>query len=90
MADEAADGSDTLHLWAWHMDALRLFEALRTQWRRQVIGPVGLFYEGLRYECLPAVYAALGLDMNDANLFNQLRTLERAGVRCLNAGKGVL
>lgn len=87
---EDGDTTEHLQLWDWHMDALRLFEALRTQWRKTVLGPVGVIYEGLHYECIPAVCTALGLRADDSQLFNQLRTMERAGARCLNAGEGVL
>lgn len=87
--DEEDTGGHCL-LWTWHMDALRLFEAMSTQWRKIVVGPMGILYEGLRYEALPAVYAALSLRADDPVLFSQLRIMERAGARCLNAGEGAL
>jgi hypothetical protein len=88
--DDAEDGC-SLQLWAWHLDALRLFEALRTQWRKTWVDKLGCFIvDGLRYECLPVVCRPLGLNADDPQLFNQLRTMERAGARCLNQGEGVL
>ncbi len=86
-AAEVDDDGDEFGLWAWHFDALRLFEAMSTQW--SVIGTqLGIMHMGLRYEVLDAVCARLGLKAHDAELFDQLRTLERAGARVLNGGAG--
>lgn len=82
--EAAAPGDDDeLALWAWHIDALRLFAAMQTQWQVVAAG-VGLLYMGLRYEALDAVCSRLGLARDDELLFRQLRTMERAGARHLN------
>lgn len=69
-------------MWAWHWDAVRLFRALRTQWRTSF--EYGRRrYHGLDYAALREVRTALRLRMTEP-LLEQLQTLELAGSRVLN------
>lgn len=76
------DGSPELLLWAQHADALRLFAALRTQWR-VVTTALRLVYLGLDYSVLPLVATTIGATL-DRTLFDQLQVMEREGKLILN------
>lgn len=82
-ATQDDDSGSTLWLWAQHYDALRLFAALRTQWRA-VPTMRRLIYLGLDYTVLPVVAQALGLTIG-RELFDQLQEMEREGTLVLNA-----
>lgn len=59
-------------LWPEHVPAMRLFEAMQTQW---VVGPAGPI--GLNYEALPVVEKRLGLSKRDLRVtFAHLQTME--------------
>lgn len=62
--------------------AVRLFQAMATQWNRSVMGTAGLgggiissMATGLRYEALPVVAAALDLVV-DRQIFADLQLIE--------------
>lgn len=62
--------------------AVRLFQAMATQWNWSVMGGTGPFggiigrvATGLRYEAMPAVAVALGLTI-DRQLFADLQLIE--------------
>lgn len=80
-------GTDEFAVWAWHLDAMRLFGAMRSQW--QVVqrtlpgGATGWQYLGLNYVALPVVEQRLGLTPS-RELFDALQVLERAGRGILN------
>ena len=80
---DESDPSGDLVVWAWHLDAMQLFDAMRTQWRC-VSGIAGLVWTGLDYAALPAVKADLGFAAADRALFQQLRTMETAALKYLN------
>lgn len=65
--------------------ALRLFDALQTQWQVVATPVGGLRYLGLHYPSIPIVEARLGITA-DADLLGALQTLERAGRRVMNGG----
>lgn len=69
--------------WAWHLDAMRLFGALRTQWRAVAAG-VGVMYLGLDYSGLQVVKGELGFASPDRELFEQLQAMERGGLAYKN------
>jgi hypothetical protein len=54
--------------------AVRVFDALSTQWRVSMAGPTGL-----DYAALPVVFELLGID-DRAAVFDDLRILERAAL----------
>lgn len=81
--DPHDDGSPELQLWAQHADVLRLFAAMRTQWRA-VTTAFRLVYLGLDYNALPVVAQAIGTPLN-RQLFDQLQVMEREGKVLLNA-----
>ena len=82
-----AGADDELLLWAWHLDAVRLFGAMRSQWlvapRALPGGAAGFVYLGLNYVALPVVEQRLGLTPS-RELFDGLQVLERAGRAVLN------
>jgi hypothetical protein len=79
---EPTPDEDACPVWAWHVDAVRLLRAMRTQWRTSF--EYGRRrYLGLDYAALREVRAGLGLRMT-AELLAQLQTLEIAGARALN------
>lgn len=73
-----------LQVWAWHATAVRLFQAMRTQWCAVGAGMGGVLFIGLNYSALPVVEQRLGLVCDEAT-FEALQTMEREGVRCFNA-----
>lgn len=77
------DEAELPSLWAWHLPALQLFDAMRTQWRTAA-GIGGLVFLGLDYGALGVVKQELGLPPADAELFKQLQAMERAALRYLN------
>ncbi|MCU0842962.1 MAG: DUF1799 domain-containing protein [Thiobacillaceae bacterium] len=54
--------------------AVRVFDALGTQWRMSMAGPIGL-----DYAALPMVFDLLGIE-DRAAVFEDLRTMERAAL----------
>lgn len=75
--------ADLVSLWAWHLPALQLFDAMRTQWRTAA-GMGGLVFLGLDYGALSLVKQELELPASDPELFKQLQAMERAALRYLN------
>jgi len=76
------DDAEALCLWAWHVDAARLFVAMRTQW--VMLG--GMFYvqhTGLNYQSLPVVEQRLGITTDRAT-FEALQVMERAAMPLLD------
>lgn len=88
-ADNAAPQADQppFAAWAWHLDAMRVFGAMRTQWRL-VPAMTGFVYVGLEYASLPVVKRELGFKGADRQLFEQLQGLERGGMAYLNRSPG--
>lgn len=76
--------SQTFVPWAWHVDAMRLFGGMRTQWNA-VTGVKGLFYIGLNYGAVRAVKEELGLLDAGPELFDQLQAIERGATTYLNS-----
>ena len=74
---------EELVLWAWHQQAVRLFWALRTQWR-VISGLGGAGYVGLDYGVLSVLLPPLGLDGLTPDLLRELQTMEAAALRHLN------
>lgn len=70
--------------WAWHVDAMKLFGGMRTQWRA-VAAVGGLVYLGLDYASLAAVKAELGFSERGKELFDQLQAIERGALTYLNS-----
>lgn len=80
--DTPAD--ETFVPWAWHVDAMRLFGGMRTQWHATAaVG--GLVYIGLNYAGLAAVEERLGLAGRGQELFDQLQAIERGAIAYLNS-----
>ncbi|GEM_PF-2280097 len=77
------DEAELASLWAWHLPALQLFDAMRTQWRTAA-GMSGLVFLGLDYGALTLVKQELGLPASDPELFKQLQAMERGALRYLN------
>lgn len=69
--------------WPWHMDAMRLFGGMRTQWIAEA-GLTGLVYLGLNYPSLDTVQRHLGIP-DSPDLFDQLQAIERGALAYLNA-----
>lgn len=79
---EPGEDDEDCPVWAWHVDAVRVFRAMRTQWRTSF--EYGRRrYLGLDYAALREVRAGLGLRMTE-ELLTQLQTLEIAGARAQN------
>lgn len=73
---------ETLSIWPENGPAVRLFEALQSQW---LIGPMGGVI-GLRYEALPAVEKRIGIRRKDRRrVFAGLRVMEATALEVLNA-----
>lgn len=69
--------------WPWHLDAMRLFGGMRTQWNAvPCVG--GLIYLGLNYAGLATVQDRLGLAHAGPELFDQLQAIERGAITYLN------
>lgn len=71
-------------VWPWHMDAARVFGAMRRQWR-VVMGQKGLIYLGLDLNALAEVRRHLRIKAGP-QLLDQLRTMEAAAADALNKG----
>lgn len=80
------DDDEAFEVWAWHRDAMRLFGAVRTQWR-VASAFAGVVYVGLDYGVLGDTMRRLGLGerLYDEELFEQLRVMESAAKKHLNA-----
>lgn len=76
------DVPELVEVWAWHLPAMELFDAMRTQWHA-VAGLGGLVFLGLDYAALPVVQQQLG-QQPDRELFQQLQTMERGALSYLN------
>ena len=81
----AAGSADVLVVWSLAWDAVRLFDAMRTQWR-VVAGMGGLVYLGMDYGPLRGLLRPLGLwpRRDDPELLRQFQVMERAGRDELN------
>ena len=80
-ADELEDTAPSI--WPAHMDAARIFGAMRRQWR-VLVGPKGdMFYMGLDFNALGEVRRMLRIRPGP-ELMDQLRTMEAAGADALN------
>lgn len=70
-------------IWPAHLDAARIFGAMRRQWR-VLVGPKGdMFYLGLDFNALGEVRRMLRIRPSP-ELMDQLRTMEAAGADALN------
>lgn len=67
----AQPDAGAMSVWPDHVAAVRLFQAMRTQWRT---GPAGAV--GLDYDVLERVAGWLGLPAVDADLFADLQVME--------------
>lgn len=85
-ADAAqGDAGEDLVLPRHLFPALRLFAALRSQWR-VAASAAGLLYLGLDYGAVRHTMWLMGLRLADrGTLFEQLRVMEREGRTVLNA-----
>lgn len=81
----AAGSAEVLLVWSLAWDAVRLFDAMRTQWR-VVAGMGGLVYLGMDYGPLRGLLRPLGLwpRRDDPELLRQFQVMERAGRDELN------
>lgn len=84
-AASLGDQAAKLVVWDLAWDAVRLFDAMRTQWR-VVAGMGGLVYLGMDYGPLRGLLRPLGLwaRRDDAELLRQFQVMERAGRDELN------
>ena len=83
--DELEDTAPSI--WPAHLDAARLFGAMRRQWR-VLAGPKGeLCYLGLDFNALGEVRRMLRIRPGP-ELMDQLRTMEAAGADALNETRG--
>lgn len=74
-------------LWRAHLDAVRIFGAMRRQWR-VLVGPKGnVLYLGLDFNALGEVRRMLRIRPGP-ELMDQLRTMEAAGADALNETRG--
>lgn len=74
-------------LWPAHLDAARIFGAMRRQWR-VLVGPRGSqLYMGLDFSALGEVRRMLRIRPGP-ELMDQLRTMEAAGADALNERLG--
>ena len=74
-------------VWPGHLDAVRIFGAMRRQWRLQVVGEGRLIYMGLDFNALGEVRRMLRIRPSP-ELMDQLRTMEAAGADALNETRG--
>ncbi|MBA2718524.1 MAG: DUF1799 domain-containing protein [Chloroflexi bacterium] len=65
-------------------DAVGLFMALQTQWKWIGAGMAGAFRSGIDYPAIAPTAAALDVKLT-ADLFNDIRLLERESLRVWNA-----
>jgi hypothetical protein len=72
--------------WPWHMDAARVFGAMRRQWR-VVPGGTSLYYLGLDFSALAECRRMLRIRARP-ELMDQLRVMESAGLEALNDSQG--
>ncbi len=80
-ADELDQSVPTI--WPAHLDAARIFGAMRRQWR-VLVGPKGdTFYLGLDFNALGEVRRMLRIRPRP-ELMDQLRTMEAEGAEALN------
>lgn len=77
----AADAE--FHLWPEHLDALRLWIGVQTQWRHGFDGPTGLDYAGVRAS--PAFRRLATIDRD--RVFDELCVMERAALDALRADR---
>lgn len=84
-AASLGDQAAKLVVWDLAWDAVRLFDAMRTQWR-VVAGMGGLVYLGMDYGPLRGLMRPLGLwpRRDDPELLRQFQVMERAGRDELN------
>ena len=80
---QAAPADQAFIPWAWHLDAMRLFGVMRTQWNATA-AMTGLIYIGLDYTGLKTVKEELGLTGCGPELFEQLQAIERGALDYLN------
>jgi hypothetical protein len=69
-------------VWPEHWEAVRVFLAMTTQWRRVGMDAVAV---GLDYAALPAVCQALGVTLDEDRL-GVLRVLEAEAVAAMAKG----
>ena len=78
---------DAPSLWPEHLDAARLFGAMRRQWRVAVGPQGGLLYMGLDFNALGEVRRNLRIRPSP-ELMDQLCTMQAAGADALNEKQG--
>ena len=87
-ADEPAD-ADSFEIWPENIAALEVFLELSTQWRA-VAGAGGVVIQGLGYADVQACMQMRGVPARDrAELFLNLRIMERAALQVMNDGSRV-
>jgi len=74
---------DSPGIWPEHQEVVRVFVAMRTQWRLTWNFEGRRFFEGLDYSALDAVYQGTGIKPTP-ELFSQLQLMEITAMNILN------
>lgn len=77
---DQALAEDDIEVWPENWTAVTVLLDMQTQWNIGMGGPVGL-----RYEALPVVLAARGIE-SSPDLFGQIRILESAALGAMRNG----
>lgn len=82
MQDEALAASTDVEIWPENWTAVMVFADMQTQWNVGMGGPIGL-----RYEAMPMAFQANGVGADrHAEVFAQVRVMERAALRSMKRG----
>ena len=77
-----------IDLWPCNEPALRVFAAVSSQWRTAPLPGGGVWWQGIDYGVLPGVLRMMGIARREwADLFDDLRVMERAAASALNERK---
>jgi hypothetical protein len=75
-------------LWPCNEPVFRLFAAVSSQWRTSSLPAGGVWWQGIDYGVLPGVLRMMGIARREwADLFDDLRVMERAAASTLNERK---
>ncbi len=80
-AQAAPTPATTIEIMPENWDAMRLFLAVETQWRRAGIAGIAV---GLDYGVLPMAAGAMGIEL-DGDLFGRVRVMEHAALAAMAA-----
>ena len=76
-------------LWSCNEPVFRVFSAVSSQWRTSSLPAGGVWWQGIDYGVLPGVLRMMGIARREwADLFDDLRVMERAAASTLNERKG--